>query len=117
MTELNNKFGEVKISDEVIAKVASVAVSEVSGTVGICDSTSGLFGIKNKTRGVRVETKDGALSIDIDIAVEYGANMADVSWEVQDKIKKAVESMTGLEVLKINILVKGIEIPVETTEE
>ena len=117
MTEFNNKFGEVKISDEVIAKVASVAVSEVKGAVGICDSSSGIFGIKNKTKGVRVETKEDNISVDVDISVEYGANMAEVSWEVQDKIKKAVESMTGLNVLKINILVKGIEMPVEVTEE
>ena len=70
MTELNNKFGEVRISDEVIAKVAAVAVSEVKGAVGICDSTSGLFGIKNKTKGVRVETKEGNISVDVDIAPE-----------------------------------------------
>ena len=117
MSEINNKFGEVKIADEVIAKVAAVAVAEVKGAVGICDSTSGLFGIKNKVRGVRVEAKDGSISVDVDITVEYGANMSDVAWEVQDKIKKEVESMTGLDVLKVNILVKGIEMPAEITEE
>ena len=117
MAEQNNKFGEIKISDEVIAKVASVAVSEVKGAVGICDSSSGLFGIKNKTKGVRVETKEGNITVEVDISVEYGANMSDVAWEVQDKIKKAVESMTGLNVLKVNIIVKGIEMPVEETEE
>ena len=117
MSEINNKFGEVKIADEVIAKVASVAVAEVKGAVGICDSASGLFGLKNKVRGVRVEAKDGSISVDVDITVEYGANMSDVAWEVQDKIKKEVESMTGLNVLKVNIFVKGIEIPAEITEE
>lgn len=112
-------IGVVRISDEVISIVSGVAVSEVKGVIGIYDgSKSGLFGFKTLNKGVRAEIKDNLVNIDIDIVVEYGANMPEVAWEIQGKIKKAVESMTGLIVEKVNVFIKGIEFKKdETTEE
>ncbi len=112
-------IGVVRISDEVISIVSGVAVSEVKGVIGIYDgSKSGLFGFKTLNKGVRAEIKDNLVNIDIDIVVEYGANMPEVAWEIQGKIKKAVESMTGLIVEKVNVFIKGIEFKKdENTEE
>lgn len=112
-------IGVVRISDEVISIVSGVAVSEVKGVIAIYDgSKSGLFGFKTLNKGVRAEIKDNLVNIDIDIVVEYGANMPEVAWEIQGKIKKAVESMTGLIVEKVNVFIKGIEFKKdENTEE
>ena len=112
MIEKQNDFGEVRISDEVISVVSSIAVGDVEGVVGIYDAgKTGLFGIKSSSKGVTAEMKDNVISVDIDIVVKYGVKMQEVSWEIQSKVKNAVETMTGLLVQKVNVNVKGIEIP------
>ncbi|MBQ2897398.1 MAG: Asp23/Gls24 family envelope stress response protein [Clostridia bacterium] len=116
MIEKQNNFGEVRISDEVISVVSSIAVGDVEGVVGIYDAgKTGLFGIKSASKGVSAEMKDNVISVDIDIVVKYGVKMQEVSWEIQSKVKNAVETMTGIMVQKVNVNVKGIEIP-ETSE-
>ena len=112
MIEKQNDFGEVKISDEVISVVSSIAVGDIEGIVGIYDSgKTGIFGMKSSSKGVSAEMKDNVISVDIDIVVEYGVKMQDVSWEIQSKVKNAVETMTGLIVQKVNVNVKGIKLP------
>ncbi len=112
MIEKQNDFGEVRISDEVISVVSSIAVGDVDGVVGIYDSgKSGIFGMKNNSKGVSAEMKDNVISVDIDIVVKYGVKMQDISWEIQSKVKNAVETMTGLLVQKVNVNIKGIEVP------
>ncbi len=116
MIEKNNDFGEVKISDEVISVVSSIAVSDIEGVIGIYDSGKpGLFGIKTTSKGVYAEIKDNIITVDLDIIVKYGVKMQDVAWEIQSKVKNAVETMTGLYVQKINVNIKGIQTP-ETAE-
>ena len=115
---MDNNIGVVKISDEVIAIVSSASISEVKGVAGIYGGAkSGLFGMKNPNKGVKAEIKDNNVSIDIDIEVDYGANMPEVAWEIQGKIKTAVESMTGLSVSKVNVNIKGICFKEEKTED
>lgn len=112
MIEKQNEFGEVRISDEVISVVSSIAVGDVEGVVGIYDSgKTGLFGMKSLSKGVSAEMRDGVISVDIDIIVKYGVKMQEVSWEIQGKVKNAVETMTGLLVQKVNVGVKGIQLP------
>ena len=107
-------IGVVRISDEVISIVSGVAVSEVKSVVGLYDGAKGgIFGFKGLNKGVRAEIKENIVNIEIDIVVEYGANMPDVAWEIQGKVKKAVESMTGLLVQKVNINVKDIALKQE----
>lgn len=106
-----NEVGNVKISDEVIAEISAVEAGEVSGIVGICDSKTGFFGIKSAMKGVRADIREGIVDIDVDIVVEYGVKMQDIAMELQGKIKRAVESMTGLIASKININIKGIKFP------
>lgn len=118
MSELNG-LGNVKISDEVIAEISAVEAEDIKGIVGICDSKTGFFGIKSAMKGVRADIREGIVDIDVDIIVEYGTKIQDVCMELQNKIKKAVESMTGLVASKVNVNVKSIKLPdtTETTEE
>ena len=117
MSQLNENLGTVKISEEVIADITAVAVSEVDGVLGICDQKGGIFGIKASAKGVKADIREGIVDIDVDIVVSFGVKMQDVSMELQSKIKKAVESMTGLVASKINVCIKGIEFPKEDKEQ
>ena len=108
----NEQYGDIKISDEVIATIVSVATKEVSGISGLSLSlaseiTSKLTK-KNLTKAIKISTDNGAITIDISVVIEYGVRIPDVSWEVQQNVKKAVETMSGLTVDKVNIIVAGV---------
>lgn len=120
MSEENNvldSMGSIKISEEVIAIVSGIAASEIEGVAGMSNSFTGgiaeLLGKKSLAKGVKVELGETTTSIGISLMVEYGCRIPDVAWEVQEKVKRAVESMTGLEVLEVNIYVDGLVIPKE----
>ncbi len=111
--QIEDKIGNVKISSEVIATVANIATSEIEGVASM--SSTALSGIadilggkKNKGKGVKVELGDNSCVIDIYVVVDYGSKIPDVAWEVQENVKNAVESMTGMTVEKINIHVEGV---------
>ncbi len=111
--QIEDKIGNVKISTEVIATVASIATGEVEGVANMSTTTlSGiadiLGGKKNKGKGVKVELGDASCVIDIYVVVDYGSKIPDVAWAVQENVKSAVESMTGMTVEKINIHVEGV---------
>ena len=117
-------MGIVKISDEVVAVIAGLACSEVKGIVGISSGIVGgitqiLSGKKNLSKGVKVNVGENDATIDIFIVVEYGVKIPEVASEVQNSVKKAVESMTGLSVSAINIFVQNVYLPKleEVTEE
>lgn len=119
MSEENvvDSMGNIKISEEVIAIVSGIAASEVKGVAGMSNTIAGgiaeLLGKKSMSKGVRVELSETTTTIGISLIVEYGCRIPDVAWEVQEKVKKAVESMTGLEVIEVNIFVDGLVIPKE----
>lgn len=120
--EVNENSGNVKISDEVIATIAQIAANEVDGIIGTGSSFAGeIKQILSKKapagKGVKVVTEEGEVTIDINVVVEYGAKIPAVSWELQENVKKNVESMTGLLVRKVNIHVVGIEVKEEEKEE
>lgn len=120
--EVNENSGNVKISDEVIATIAQIAANEVDGIIGTGSSFAGeIKQILSKKapagKGVKVVTENGEVTVDISVVVEYGAKIPAVSWELQENVKKNVESMTGLSVRKVNIHVVGIEVKEEETEE
>lgn len=120
--EVNENSGNVKISDEVIATIAQIAANEVDGIIGTGSSFAGeIKQILSKKapagKGVKVVTENGEVTLDINVVVEYGAKIPAVSWELQENVKKNVESMTGLSVRKVNIHVVGIEVKEEETEE
>lgn len=105
--------GSVKISDEVISTIAAIATEEIKGVAGMYGSfAEGIaerFGAKkNFAKGIKVEVSDNSVILDLDIIIEYGAKIPDVSWEVQQNVKNNIETMTGLSVEKINIHVEGV---------
>ena len=103
----------IKIADDVVAIIAGVAVSEVPGVSGMSGGFAGgisevLSGKKNMAKGIKVEVGDEETKIDVNIIVEYGTRIPDVAFEIQNRVKKAVETMTGLKVLEVNVHVQGV---------
>ena len=102
----------VKISNDVVATYAGIAVSEVEGVYGMAGGFAGfteaISGKKNLSKGIKVEVGEKTTKIDVNIIVEYGARIPDVAYEIQTRIKKSVESMTNLKVLEVNVNVQGV---------
>lgn len=106
-------MGIVKISDEVVGVIAGLATTEIDGIVGMSANLVGgitqiLSGKKNLSKGVKVSVGENSAAIDLYVVVEYGVRIPDVALKVQENVKKAVESMTGLEVTAVNIHVQNV---------
>jgi uncharacterized alkaline shock family protein YloU len=106
------EVGTVKISDDVVSIISGIAATEVKGVIGMSGGIAGgiaeLLGRKNQSKGVKVAIGEKEVNIDLHIIVEYGVKIPEVAWEIQDKVKKAVETMTGLNVVEVNIHVQGV---------
>ncbi len=106
-------LGEVKIADEVVAIIAALAATEVEGVASmagnITNEVIGKLGIKNLSKGVKVDVLEGVVTVSLALNLKYNYNIMDVTGKVQEKVKNAVENMTGLEVADVNIKVAGIE--------
>ena len=103
----------IQISSDVVAVIAGVAVSEVQGVSGMSGGFAGgitevLSGKKNLAKGIKVDIDEGTAKIDVNIIVEYGSRIPDVAFEIQNRVKKSVESMTGLKVEEVNVHVQGV---------
>ena len=103
----------IKISNDVVAVIAGVAVSEVPGVASMSGGFAGgisevLSGKKNLSKGIKVDAGEKDVKIDVNIIVEYGSRIPDVAFEIQNRVKKAVESMTGLKVEEVNVHVQGV---------
>ncbi len=102
----------VKISNDVVATYAGIAVSEVEGVYGMAGGFAGITevisGKKNLSKGIKVDVGEKSTKIDVNIIVEYGARIPDVAYEIQTRIKKSVEAMTDLKVLEVNVNVQGV---------
>ena len=105
----------IKIADDVVAVIAGVAVSEIPGVANMAGGFAGgitevLSGKKNMAKGIKVDVGEKDTKIDVNIIVEYGTRIPDVAYEIQTKVKKAVETMTGLKVVEVNVHVQGVNI-------
>ena len=103
----------IKISNDVIAVIAGVAASEVPGVSAMAGGLTGglteaLKGKKNLAKGIKVEATETTAKIDVNIIVEYGSRIPDVAYEIQKRVKKSVENMTGLKVDEVNVHVQGV---------
>ena len=106
----------INISEEVVATIAGIAAQEVKGVASMNASGIGeMFG--RKTKGVKVQVGEKDTVIDISLTVEYGARIPDIAWEVQNKVKTQVESMTGLNVVSVNVHVQGVNMPKKKGEQ
>ena len=113
LDEVENGTQGIKIASDVIAVIAGVAVSEVPGVYGMSGGFAGgitevLKGKKNLAKGIKVDSEDTKAKIDVNIIVEYGARIPDVAFEIQNRVKTAVENMTGLKVEEVNVHVQGV---------
>ncbi|HHY30995.1 MAG TPA: Asp23/Gls24 family envelope stress response protein [Syntrophaceticus sp.] len=113
-------LGAIRIANEVVAVIAGLAATEIDGLAGMSGGIAGGFaemlGRKNLSKGVRVEVGEKETAVDIFVIVEYGAKIPDVASRVQENVKHAIESMTGLKVLEVNVHVQGVSFP-EAKEE
>jgi len=121
LEKTENSNEGIKIENDVIAVIAGVAVSEVSGVYGMQGGFAGgisevLKGKKNLAKGIKVDSENDRVIIDVNIIVEYGARIPDVAFEIQNKVKTAVETMTGLKVDGVNVHVQGVN-TAKLTEE
>lgn len=107
-------IGEVRIADEVVAIIAGLAATEVEGVSSMAGNITnelvGKLGMKNLAKGVKVQVSPEAVVVDMAINMEYGYNIPKTSEQVQDKVKSAIENMTGLSVAEVNIRIAGVAI-------
>ncbi len=106
-------LGRVQIADDVVAIIAGLAATEVDGIAAmsgnITNELMSKVGMKNLSKGVKVDVVEGVVTVDLAITMEYGYNIPTTCKKVQDKVKMSIENMTGLEVADVNIRIAGIE--------
>ena len=112
--EIEEGNNGIKIANDVISVIAGVAVSEVQGVASMAGGFAGgisqvFSGKKNLSRGIKVEADEKEVKIDVNIIVEYGTRIPDVAYEIQNRVKKSVENMTGLKVAEVNVHVQGVK--------
>lgn len=120
--EVKEEENGIEISTDVIAVIAGVAVSEVQGVAGMAGGFAGgisevFSGKKNMAKGIKVDKTENTAKIDVNIIVEYGSRIPDVAFEIQNRVKTAVEGMTGLKVVAVNVHVQGVNTEAATEEK
>jgi len=121
MTEEKNGLGAIRIADDVVSIIAGLAASEVSGVVsmssGVVGGIAEKLGRKSLSKGVKVEVGEKEAAVDLFIVVEYGSSIPEVAARIQDAVKSAIEKMTGLAVVEVNVNVQGVAFANELNEE
>ena len=109
-----NPNGTVSFATEVVATIAGLAATEVDGVASMISPSSGLADMfsrksnRNLTKGVRIDLEDNRVSVDVTITVDYGSPIPDVAKNIQENVKKAIETMSGLDVKNVDVHVTGI---------
>ena len=108
----DNTVGTVQIADEVVAIIAGLAATEVDGVASMAGNITnelvGKLGMKNLSRGVKVVVLEGVVSVRLALNIRYGYNIPETSQKVQEKVKSAIENMTGLEVADVNVSISDV---------
>lgn len=108
----DENIGSVKIADDVVASIASLATREVEGVSAMAGNVTGELmsrvGIRNMQKGVKVDILGGNVTVDLAVTVEFGYNIPATCQKVQSKVKAAIENMTGLTVTDVNIRIAGV---------
>ena len=105
-------IGTVQIADEVVAIIAGLAATEVDGVASMAGNITnelvGKLGMKILSKGVKVDVTEEHVSVDLSLNIKYGYNIPEVSERVQERVKSAIENMTGLTVLDVNVKIAGV---------
>ena len=108
----HTSLGAIRIANEVVAVIAGLAATEIGGIAGMSGGIAGgiaeMLGRRNLARGVKVEVGEREAVIDLFIIVEFGVRIPDVALRVQENVKQAIESMSGLVVIEVNVHVQGV---------
>lgn len=109
----DNNMGEVQIADEVVAIIAALAATEVDGVASMAGNVTNelvsRLGMKNLSKGVKVDILEEVVTVSLALILKYNYSIVEVTGKIQEKVKAAIENMTGLEVADINIRVAGVE--------
>ena len=109
----NGQIGEVRIADEVVAIIAGLAATEVKGVASMAGNVTNelvsKLGMKNLSKGVKVVVTSEAVSVDMSLNMEYGYSIPKTSKKVQERVKQAIENMTGLQVLEVNVRIASVK--------
>ena len=112
MIHADGKLGEVRIADEVVAIIAGLAATEVEGVASMAGNVTNelvaKLGMKNLSRGVKVEVFDTSVSVNLALNLDYGYSIPSVCTKVQERVKAAIENMTGFSVLDVNVKIAGV---------
>lgn len=118
---INNALGTIRIADEVVSIIAGLAATEVEGVAGMSGGIAGgiaeILGRKNFSKGVKVEVGEKETAIDLYIIVKYGVRIPDIALNVQEAVKAAIENMTGLSTVEVNVHVQGVGFPEDVKTE
>ena len=106
-------IGKVQIADEVVAIIAGLAATEVEGVASMAGNITNelisKLGMKNLSKGVKVDVLEGVVTVALALNMKYDYSIVETSTKVQERVKSAIETMTGLEVADVNIKVAGVE--------
>lgn len=112
--ESAGKIGEVKIADDVVATIAGLAATEIEGVAALTGNLTkeivGKLGMRNLSKGVKIVLLEKSVLVELSITMKYGYSIPKISTKIQEKVKSAIESMTGLTVSDVNIRIVGVEI-------
>ena len=107
-------MGEIQVADEVIAVIAGLAATEVEGVASTAGNATkeliSKLGMKSLSKGVTADMLEGVVTVQVALNIKYGYSVMAVSAKVQEKVKTAIENMTGLTVADVNIRVAGVEV-------
>ncbi len=108
-----DKMGVIRVADDVVSIIAGLAATEVEGVASMAGNITNEIvaktGIKNLAKGIRVEVTDGIVTVDVNLNIRYGYSIPEVSGNVQDRVRTAIETMTGLEVGTINVRIASVD--------
>ena len=114
-------MGSIRIADEVVSIIAGLAATEVEGIAGMSGGIAGgiaeMLGRKNFAKGVKVEVGEKEAAVDLFIIVKYGVRIPDIALAAQENVKQAIETMTGLSVVEVNVHVQGVGFPDDEQKE
>ena len=121
LVKKEGSLGAIRVADEVVGIIAGLAAIEIEGIAGMSGGLVGgiaeMLGRKNFSKGVKVEVGEREAAIDLFIIVKYGVRIPDVAMAAQENVKRAIETMTGLSVVEVNIHVQGVGFPDEVKDE